>query len=233
MKAKSNIIILGAVYVVISAVLMTFSILFSGFIEMVLITIYGIINIMYLYKFIKIEVIKSIILGLFISSFSMVFIYVLWYFSVHQNPIIAIFIYIITNLLGVYIVQRQKEIKPKWIYGTLLFLTIVSVKATDSFSKIDVRYGSETIIKTIKIINEKDIPIEKISVSLVSQPLFNLQRLHDMREYDLNKNNQVNINLYSGYDYQIYLYDKNGKIIQSQHISLKNDSSKDIYLEIR
>lgn len=231
-------IILSAIisYIIIGAIFTPFAILFLGYIDWVILISTGIINTFLLSKFLKMNFLKSTITGFWISSISLIFMYIL-YFLTSNNIGIGLLLFLISSILIILLIKFKN-----WKFSSLgksIFLTISSFLCFILALKLKNYYPNESRnVKsyTFKVIDSHNKPIigDSVEISILRQPMLNIQELYKIEKLTTDSNGKFKTSLSQSTKLEIRVYNEEEwmrGIYEIDKVDLKNRN--DIILEIK
>ncbi len=229
MELKKNafpILTILVSYIIPMVLFLPISILFLGYIEICFIIVFGFINTLFIFYKFELKLIPSTITGYFISSTSLILIYLLWFLRIYSNSLIAIILYISISVLFLFFL-RQKEWKfnKKWKFITLSILTLVSILIATNLKDYYPQENKDFKTITFKAVDVNQNPLigDTITIKRERNPLFSLMEIHKVADLVTNNNGEFKIELSetSNYDFALKRNYK-GVYISSTDLKEKN-----------
>src|SRR5690625_91612 len=199
-------------YILIGGIFAPFAILFLGYIDWVILISTGAINTFLLFKFLKMSILKSTITGFLISSSSLIFMYILYLLTSYNNIGISLLLFLISSILIILLIKYKN-----WKFSSLVksfFLTISSFLCFFLALKLKNYYPNESRnVKSFsfKVIDSHNKPIigDSVEVSILRQPMLNLQELYEIEKLITDNKGEFKTSLSQSTKYRIrdYNYD--------------------------
>lgn len=210
-------------YMLPTTLFLPISIFFLGYIEICSIIGFGFINTLIIFYNFKLKLIPSIIIGYFISTISLILIYLLWLLRMYSNPLIGIIVYSTFSILFLYFI-RQKEWKfnSKRKFITLSIFTIVSIVIATNLKDMYPQESNDLKLITFKTvdINQNPLPGDTVLMYRERSPLFNLMELHKVAALVTDTNGEFKIKLSERSNYEFALK-RNYKVVYVSSADLK------------
>lgn len=206
-----------------TALFLPISILFLGYIEICFIIGFGFVNTLFIFYKFKLKLIPSTIIGFFISSTSLILIYLLWFLRIYSNPIIGIIVYITFSVLFLYFIrQKEWKLNSKRKCITLSIFTIVSILIGTNVKDMYPQESNDMKFITFKAVDMNQNPLlgDTILVNRKRSPLFNLMELHKVAELVTDPNGEFKIKLPEKRNYSFALK-RNYKVVNVSSTDLK------------
>ena len=195
-------------YILPITLFLPISIFFLGYIEIWFVIGFGFINTLFIFYKFELKLIPSTIIGYFISSISLILIYLLWFLQIYSNPIIGIIVYSTFSVLFLYFI-RQKEWKfnSKRKFITLSIFTIVSIVIATNLKDMYPQESNDLKLITFKVvdINQNPLPGDTVLINKERSPLLNLMELHKVAALVTDTNGEFKIKLSERSNYEFAL----------------------------
>ena len=222
-------------YIILILPIIVLTVLLIGKADLVLLFFFGSINTIFLSRYYKKDVFLSFLLGFFISSFALFFIYLLWFLGLSSKSIFpTIFFVIISIVLCVVLtknylkIQSQKNIHLIILPLTITFL-VCSFNLKESYPS---KFENENLkFAQIKIIDKQKKPRfrDTIEVRIHRQPLFGIRESHEIYKTTTDKNGIAKILFSKTNNYTLYITGKEKKF-NSFEISSKDLKTKKVFV---
>ncbi|WP_281227337.1 hypothetical protein [Flavobacterium aquiphilum] len=212
-------LILITVYLIIILPVTYTSILVFGWADIPIVIIYGIINTLFAVKNFKGRLFLSIILGFFISSSSLCFVYLPWYLGFYRNVGFGVLIYFISSILiWIVLIQNSRiivRIKNLYliVFIPTLFFLIVSFFLKEIYPT---QFENENLTQIqITVLDKYKIPEPEssIEIRIDRQPLFSLKGSHKILETITDRKGSIKVKLSKSNNYKLYINTKKGELI--------------------
>lgn len=197
---------------------MYLTILLIGKADNVLVFWFGSINTIFLMRYYKGNVFLSLLLGLFVSSFTLCFIYLLWFLGLFSESLFpTIFFIIVSILLDIVLTKNHLKIKSqKNIHliislPTLIFL-VCSFNLKETYPT---KFENENLtFARIKIVDKLKNPKfgDTIEVRIYRQPLFGLRESHEIYKTTTNEKGIAKIQFSKSNNYHLIIITKENKL---------------------
>jgi hypothetical protein len=201
-------------YIISILPLIAITVLLVGKADTVMVFCFGVVNTFFLMRYYKGNVFLSFLLGFFVSSFTLCFIYVLWFLGLYSKSLLpTIFFIIVSVLLCIVLSENHLKItSQKNIHFFILLPTIVflvcsfNLKETypTKFENINLTYAQ------IKIVDKQKNPKfgDTIEVYIDRQPLFGIRESHKIYKTTTNENGIANIQFSMLNNYKLFITNK-------------------------
>ncbi len=213
-------------YIVPMALFLPISIFFLGYIEICFIIGFGFLNTLLIFYKFELKLIPSTIAGFFISSTSLILIYLLWFLRIYSNPIIGIILYITFSVLFLFFIRHKKwQFNSKRKAIILSIFTVISLLIAinlNNFQPFENTKLKSITFETVDI-NHNHLIGYTIIVERERDPLFNLKRMHKVAELITDKNGEFKVKLSERSNYDFTLKQKHkGVYVLSSDLKEKN-----------
>ncbi len=240
MKSKKNrfpIEVIFLTYLLPIAIFVPFAILFTGYIDLCIVIGFGILNTIITYKLLKTKPVQSFLIGFFISSFSLIFIYALWQLLDHKLRF-GFVIYIILSLLSLYYLkQKTWDLSSRRKVLILAILTISSVILAINLNDYYPQEFEKQSFFTFKVVdvNQNAMIGNKVEISIERNQLFDFYiEEHKIADLITNRNGEIKISMSEGANYVVSVYSKKykyGKYFHILSLDLKTKNEFNLMLE--
>lgn len=195
-------------YILAFALCLFFSILFLGYLEPIFIAISGIINSIFVRKILNTNILKSILLGFTISAFGLLLVFCFWHLKIVNSAIGIIILICFSVLTLAFLKKYENKICSFKNVFLLIFLCIylIGVYILKDFHPNENRHIEKFTFKVVDI-HEKPIVGDSIDVSILRQPMFNLQGLYKKENLITNQKGEFTVFLSRKTKYRIRIYD--------------------------
>lgn len=235
-KNLSIILWVLVLYTLIGSLFAPFTILFLGYIDWVILLSTGLINTLLLFKIYKLSFIKSLIIGFLISSVSLTLTYLLFFFTAFESFTIILFLYLISSILSLLLINNKN-----WMFSSpikLFFLACASILCFFLAINLKNYYPNESRnIKTFSflLVDSYNKPIigDSIEISILRQPMLNLQEIHTKEKLISDNEGKFKASLSQSTIYDIRVFNSENWMIGSYEINYSDlKTNDDIVLEI-
>lgn len=221
MRKKRKIlphIVLILFYIISILPIIYLTILLVGKADIVLVFCFGIVNTIYFMRYYKGDVFLSFLLGFFVSSFTLCFIYVLWFLGLSSKSLLpTIFFIIVSVLLCIVLTENHLKLKnQKNIHFIILLPAVVflvcSINLKESYpTKFE---NKNLTYAQIKIVNKQKKPKfgDTIEVRIYRQPLFGIKGSHEIFKTTTNENGIAKIQFSKSNNYHLIITSKENKL---------------------
>lgn len=211
-------IVLLLLYIILILPIIYTTVLLVGKADTVLVFCFGVVNAIFLRRYYKGNEFLSFIFGFFISSFTLCFIYVLWFLGLYSRSLLpTIFFVIVSIILCIALAENhlkitnQKNIHFFILLPTIVFLVgSINLKETypTKFENMNLTYAQ------IKIVDKQKRPRfgDTIEVRIFRQPLFGIRGSHEIYKTTTNENGIAKIQFSKSNNYQLFIITKENKL---------------------
>jgi len=224
-------IVLILLYIITIIPIIYTTILLVGKADTVLVFCFGFVNTIFLMKYFKGNVFLSFLLGFFVSSFTLCFIYVLWFLGLSSKSLIPTILFIIVSVILCIVlaenhlkITNKKNIHFFILLPTILFL-VGSINLKESYpTKFE---NKNLTYAQIKIVDKQKKPRigDTIEVRIWRQPLFGIRGSHEISKTTTNENGIAKIQFSTLNNYELFIITKENKLdffdINSQDLKTK------------
>lgn len=224
-------LVLILLYIILILPIIYTTILLVGKADTVMVFCFGFVNTIFLMRYYKGNVFLSFLLGFFVSSFTLCFIYVLWFLGLSSKSLLPTIFFIIVSVMLCIIlaenhlkITNQKNIHFFILIPTIVFLVgSINLKETypTKFENKNLTYAQ------IKIVDKQKNPRfgDTIEVRIYRQPLFGIRGSHEIYETTTNENGIAKIQFSKSNNYHLTIITKENKLdfldINSQDLKTK------------
>lgn len=211
-------LVLMLLYIISILPLIAITVLLVGKADTVLVFCFGVVNTFFLMRYYKGNVFLSFLLGFFVSSFTLCFIYVLWFLGLYSKSLLPANFFIIVSVLICIVlsenhlkITNQKNIHFFILLPTIIFLVgSINLKETypTKFENMNLTYAQIKIVDKQKRQRFGDT----IEVRIYRQPLFGLRESHEIYKTTTNKNGIANIQFSKSNNYHLTIITKENKL---------------------
>lgn len=224
-------LVLILLYIILILPIIYTTILLVGKADTVMVFCFGFVNTIFLMRYYKGNVFLSFLLGFFVSSFTLCFIYVLWFLGLSSKSLLPTIFFIIVSVMLCIIlaenhlkITNQKNIHFFILIPTIVFLVgSINLKETypTKFENKNLTYAQ------IKIVDKQKNPRfgDTIEVRIYRQPLFGIRGSHEIYKTTTNENGIAKIQFSKSNNYHLTIITKENKLdfldINSQDLKTK------------
>jgi hypothetical protein len=224
-------IVLILLYIISILPIIYLTILLVGKADTVLVFCFGSVNTIFLMRYYKGNLFLSFLLGFFVSSFTLCFIYVLWFLGLSSKSLLPTIFFIIASVI-LCIVLAENHLKitsTRNIHFFILLPTIVflvgSINLKESYpTKFE---NKNLTYAQIKIVDKQKKPRigDTIEVRIWRQPLFGIRGSHEIYKTTTNENGIAKIQFSTSNNYHLTITTTESKLdsfdINSQDLKTK------------
>lgn len=230
-------IILTVLYIIVILPIMALTILLIGKADVVFVIFFGFVNTIFFSRYYKTDIFLSFLFGFFVSSFTLFFIYLLWFLGLSfrsRSLFPTIFFVIISIILCIVLTKNHLKIKrQKNIHLIILPLTLIllicSLNLKDTYPT---KFENENLtFAQIKIIDKQKKPRfgDTIEVRIHRQPLFGIRGSHEIYETTTNKKGIAKIQFSKSNNYTLFISGGENNF-NSVEISSKDLKTKKVFV---
>jgi hypothetical protein len=207
--------ILSLLYIILIIPILSLTILLVGKADNVLVICFGIINTIFLMRYYKNNILLSLILGFFVSSFTLCLIYLFWFFGISSKSLFPTIFFIIVSIsLCIFLAKNHSKIESKENIGLIFSLPTIIILITSLNLKetYPTKFENENLTYAeIKILDKQKKPKigDEIDVSIYRQPLFGLQESHEIYKTTTNENGTAKIQFSKSNNYHLTISNEN------------------------
>ena len=211
-------VILILLYVLSIFPIIYLTILVVGKADNVLVFYFGCINTIFLIRYYKGKVFLSLLLGFFVSSFTLYFIYLLWFLGLSSKSLFPTIFFIITSvILCIVLAKNHLKIKSQKSIHLIISLPtlIFSVYSFNLKETYPTKFENKNLTYAqIKIVDKQKKPKfgDSIEVRIYRQPLFGLRESHEVYETTTNENGIAKIQFSKSNNYELFIKTKENKL---------------------
>jgi hypothetical protein len=191
------------------------TILLIGKADVILVIFFGIINAIFLARYFKSNILLNLLLGFFVSSFTLCTIYLLWYLGIPSKSFFHIIFYVAASIfICVFLIKNQTKIETIRVNFLVLPIIIILICSFNLKETYPTKMENENLTSVeIKTIDKQKRPTigDDIEVRIERQPLFGIRESHEIFKTKTNENGTAIIQLSKSNNYLLFISSKENK----------------------
>jgi hypothetical protein len=233
---KNLPIILGILisYIIVGVLFSVVAILFLGYIDWAILILTGFIHTIVLVKILKLSFLRSLTLGFLVSSVSLICTYL--FYQITSSGQIALFLlFVLPILFFLFIHHRNWKFSSTKKLSILSCMTLLTLFIALNLKNFYLNEFRNIKPKTLQISDSNHQPLQgdSVKISILRNPLLNLQELHPIEKSVLDRDGKIRISLSESTKYYVDVYNKENYRIERFYMDASILKNQDlIILEI-